>query len=99
MKFAKGMFTLLIFSFLSLAITLTACKEEEISISGDSSLFVKNELSVDAEIYFEGDFIGEVKNDDSRRWSVPSGNHTIKADCSYKGEGEWKSNSVCTMIC
>jgi hypothetical protein len=88
MKLAKGFFKLIICCLLLLAIALISCEQEEISISGDSSFFVKNELSVDAQIYFEEDFIGEVKKDDSRRWSVPSGSHTVKADCSYKGDIE-----------
>ena len=88
MKFVKGSFLIMIFSFLSLAITLTSCEEEEIEISGDSALLVKNEISISADIYFDGDYIGDVDGDDSRRWSVPSGNHTVKADCSYKGDVE-----------
>ena len=88
MKFAKGFFLIMALSILSLVITLTSCEEDEIEISGDSGLLVENQLTVDAEIYFDGDYIGDVDGEDSREWSVPSGNHTVKAECSYMGDVE-----------
>ncbi len=88
MKFTKGLFLIMSFSFLSLAITFTSCEEDEVEISGDSGLLVENQLSVDAEIYFDGDFIGDVDGEDTREWSVPSGSHTVKAECSYMGDVE-----------
>ncbi|MBU8892144.1 MAG: hypothetical protein KOO66_05160 [Bacteroidales bacterium] len=78
----------MLFSLFLLAIISISCEEEEVEISGDSGLIVVNDLSVDADIYFDGDYIGDVDDDDSREWSVPSGNHTVKADCSYMGDIE-----------
>lgn len=87
MKLIKGLL-LIAFSLLSFTIILTSCEEDEMDISGDSGLLVVNELSVDAEIYFDGDFIGDVDGEDTREWDVPSGNHTVKAECSYMGDVE-----------
>jgi hypothetical protein len=65
----------------------SSCEEEEepFQITGNSGLRVKNQSSVEAKIYFDGDFIGKVQEDKSRDWNVPVGSHKVKADCSYKG--------------
>lgn len=86
MRILKRML-ILAFSVLALTFVFSSCDEEdEIEISGDSGLIVQNDTKVDAEIYFDDDFIGEVDDGESREWSVPSGTHTVKADCSYLGE-------------
>lgn len=41
-------------------------------------LRLKNELSVTADIYLDGEFIGDEEDESSRTWSVPSGIHTAK---------------------
>jgi hypothetical protein len=87
MKLTKGLL-LIAFSLFSLVIIITSCEEDEMEITGDSGLLVVNELTIDAEIYFDGDFIGDVDDEDSREWSVPSGTHTVKAECSYMGDVE-----------
>lgn len=79
-------------AILSFAFLLSSCEKDEMEISGDSGLRVENECSVDAEIYFDGDYIGDVESEKTRNWEVPSGTHKVKADCSYKGEVEKSYN-------
>jgi len=70
----------IVFACILLGIALcisSSCKKEEEEISGDSGLLVQNETGFDYDIYFDGDFIGEVEGDESRSWSVPSGNHCV----------------------
>jgi len=86
MKLLRKLLLILIIFPFSFSFLITSCEEDETEISGDSSLLVKNELSVSADIYFDGDFIGDVDDESSRTWSVPSGTHTVKAECSYKGD-------------
>ncbi len=62
----------------------TACEKEETPISGASALKVVNNCSYDVDIYFDNDFIGEVEEDASRTWSVPTGEHEVRAS-SYIG--------------
>ena len=62
----------------------TACEKEETPISGPSSLKVVNNCTYDVDIYFDNDFIGEVEEDASRTWSVPTGEHEVRAS-SYIG--------------
>jgi hypothetical protein len=70
----------IVFACILLGIALcisSGCKKEEEEISGDSGLLVQNETGFDYDIYFDGDFIGEVEGTESRSWSVPSGNHCV----------------------
>jgi hypothetical protein len=89
MKNIKLFFTFMILVFFSSGSVFLSCEEDEDEIeqkiSGDSSLRVVNNTSVDASIYFDDDFIGIVKEDNQRTWSVPIGAHEICADCGSKG--------------
>lgn len=72
--------------FLILFVTLFifGCSDEEIEpITGDSSLKIVNECIYDLKIYFDDSYIGQVKSEEDETWSVPSGQHTIKATCNY----------------
>jgi len=64
--------------------TCVSCEKEETPISGPSSLKVVNNCTYDVDIYFDNDFIGEVEEDASRTWSVPTGEHEVRAS-SYIG--------------
>ena len=55
----------------------SGCKKDEKEISGDSGLLVQNTTGFDYDIFFDGDFIGEVEGEKSRSWSVPSGSHCV----------------------
>lgn len=73
--FAGVLFTCFLFS---------ACEKEETPISGDSALKIINNCTYSVNIYFDDDFIGEVDEDANRTWSVPTGEHEVRAS-SYIG--------------
>ena len=79
-----SLFVSLIAGLLITALLLTACEKEETPISGPSSLKVVNNCTYGVSIYFDDDFIGEVEEDASRTWSVPTGTHEVRAS-SYIG--------------
>ncbi len=53
--------------------------EKEKDISGDSRLKVFNKADNKTKVYFDEDLIGKMDGNSSKSWSVPSGNHTVKA--------------------
>lgn len=59
------------------------CEKTETEISGDSSLKIINNCSFTVSIYFDDDFIGKVDKDANRTWSVPTGNHEVRASSSF----------------
>ncbi len=78
MKHLKSLSVLVVVTM----IFCSACEKTE-SISGDSNLKIINDCSTSIKIYFDGDYIGRVNSEDSEQWSVPSGNHEIKATSSF----------------
>lgn len=80
MKKITFLFTLILMA----GLIFTSCEKEEKAISGDSALKVINNCTYDVDIYFDDDFIGEVAEEATRTWSVPSGTHEVRAS-SYIG--------------
>lgn len=77
----------------AISVMFFSCEEEgkedeevPIQITGDSGLMIENQTCVDAKIYFDDDYIGKVKEEKTREWAVPVGNHTVKADCGHLGD-------------
>ena len=62
---------------------LAGCESEDkgdpVTITGDSKLLVDNNTGDDFDIYFDGQYIGDVGDNKERRWSVPSGTHKVRA--------------------
>lgn len=82
MKTKRNVFKPVLVSLLIILILcITGC-EKETDIDGGSYLEVVNKMDKKASIYFDTDFIGKVKADENRTWSVPAGTHTIKATSS-----------------
>jgi len=54
-------------------------KGEPVAITGDSTLVVNNDSNDDYSMYFDGQYIGDVRDGKEGRWSVPSGTHKITA--------------------
>lgn len=63
-----------------------SCEKTETEISGDSSLKIINNCDFTVSIYFDDDFIGKVDKEASRTWSVPSGNHEVRASGSFASD-------------
>jgi hypothetical protein len=83
MRLKAIMILMLIIAFPS----FISCEKDKVEeeISGDSTLRVVNDSSLDFEILFDSKFIGQVDNGDSRTWSVPSGNHRLQCNCTGLG--------------
>lgn len=62
---------------------VTGCEKEPVEISGDATLKIINNCSFSVSIYFDNDFIGKVEEDATRTWSVPSGEHEVRASSLY----------------
>jgi len=75
-----------VFSIL-LAILSVGCEKVE-EISGDSSMKIINDCDYGVRIYFDNINLGRVESDEQKTWSVPSGNHTVKATCSFANDYE-----------
>ena len=60
----------------------------EKAITGDSTLEVINRSSDETTLYFDGDYIGNVRGDATRSWSVPSGEHRIETDNAEKDNSD-----------
>lgn len=74
----------LLIGVLFTGLLFTMCEKEETPISGDSALRIINNCTYSVSIYFDDDFIGEVDEDATRTWSVPTGEHEVRAS-SYIG--------------
>jgi hypothetical protein len=79
-----------------LAILAVAC-EKETEISGDSSLKIINDCTYSVKIYFDDAYIGWLSSEKEETWSVPSGNHTVKATCSFANDFEEDFNFIAGM--
>ncbi len=82
--------TALLIGILITGLLFTGCEKEETPISGGSSLKIINNCTYSVSIYFDNDFIGKVEEDANRTWSVPTGQHEVRAS-SYIG-GTTKEN-------
>jgi hypothetical protein len=59
-------------------LSLTGCENSRgEDISGDSILIVRNSSDLDLEVWFDGEYIGDVRHH-SRQWDVPSGYHEVE---------------------
>jgi len=76
-----------------LAVLSVGCEEIE-EISGDSSLKIINDCLYGVKIYFDDAYIGRVNTQNEETWSVPSGNHNIKAKCSFANDFEDDYNFI-----
>jgi hypothetical protein len=76
-----------------LAVLAVGC-EKEVEISGDSSLKIINDCTYSVKIYFDDAYIGWLSSDKEETWSVPSGNHTVKATCSFANDYEEDFNFI-----
>lgn len=85
----------------ALVLCLCGCEggggQEEISITGDSGLLVKNEMYEEAMVFFEQDPIGNVESMSSRYWHVPSGRHSIQVGPN-RGEFDFKPGATVTVV-
>jgi hypothetical protein len=70
-----------------LAVLSVGCEQTE-EISGDSSMKIINDCDYGVRIYFDDINLGRVESDEEKNWSVPSGNHTVKATCSFANDYE-----------
>ena len=70
-----------------LAVLSVGCEQTE-EISGDSSMKIINDCDYGVRIYFDDINLGRVESDEEKTWSVPSGNHTVKATCSFANDYE-----------
>lgn len=77
----------LFFLILPVVFLLSSCEKKE-DISGDSSLKIVNETKYSVRIYFDDAYIGGVRTEEEETWSVPSGQHTVKATCSFAEDYE-----------
>lgn len=59
------------------------CTDEIESIYGDSNLKIINKCNYDLKVYFNDSYIGKLDSDKEYTWSVPSGQHVVKATCTY----------------
>ena len=82
-KIIKKLF--LILSIIA-GILFIGCEKTETEISGDSSLKIINNCNFTVSIYFDDDFIGKVDKEANRTWSVPSGNHEVRASSSFASD-------------
>lgn len=82
--------------FALLAIIAVSCEKVE-EISGDSSMKIINDCDYGVRIYFDNINLGRVESEDEKTWSVPSGNHTVKATCSFAEDFEEDINFVAGM--
>ena len=82
----KLLITLLILPALTLCCLFTACETggddpgDPTPIDGEAVLRVTNVSDYDSTVYFDGDYIGNVDDDSSRNWNVPTGVHRITID-------------------
>jgi len=90
MKNLTGIIMLIVFIFSA------GCEKTE-EISGDSSLKIINDCTYSVKIYFDDTNIGYISSEDEKIWSVPSGNHNIKATCSFANDYEDDFNFVAGM--
>ena len=72
---------------------LSACQgddpdQEEVALTGDSTLLANNISSFDSTVYFNGQFLGVVGGDTSRSWTVPAGNHQVRVDNAERDNSE-----------
>jgi len=74
--------TILYFVTFCAFLLVPACEEAE-DISGDSFLKIVNDCDYSVKIYFDDTYIGRVSSEDNETWSVPSGQHTVEAKCSF----------------
>jgi len=70
-----------------LAVLSVGCEKVE-EISGDSSLKIINDCTYSVKIYFDDAYIGYISSEEEETWSVPSGNHNVKAKCSFANDFE-----------
>lgn len=78
------------------ALLFTGCEEIE-EISGDSAMKIINDCLYGVKIYFDDVYIGRVNTQNEETWSVPSGNHTVKATCSFANDYEEDFNFISGM--
>lgn len=71
-----------------LIIALTSACEKAEEISGDSNMKIINDCTVSVRIYFDDTYIGRVGAEEEETWSVPSGNHKVKATSSFHNDYE-----------
>lgn len=76
-----------------LGVLSVSCEQTE-EISGDSSLKIINDCDYGVRIYFDDINLGRVESEDEKTWSVPSGNHTVKATCSFANDYEEDFNFI-----
>lgn len=62
--------------------------DESVSISGDASMKIINNCEYSVKIYFDDSYIGRVIDGENEIWSVPVGNHEVKAVCSFSDDYE-----------
>jgi hypothetical protein len=89
----KTLFVLIVL----LAILSMGC-EKAVEISGDSSLKIINDCDYSVKIYFDDAYIGWVSSDEEETWSVPSGNHNVKATCSFADDYEDDFNFIAGIV-
>ena len=70
---------------------------EEMAISGDSGLLVKNEMPEKAMVLFDHDLIGYVDALSSRSWQVPSGRHRVQVGPN-SDDIDFKPGKTVTLI-
>jgi hypothetical protein len=85
--------TFLFFITVSAFLLLPACEEAE-DITGDSFLEIVNDCEYSVKIYFDGTYIGRVSSEEDETWSVPSGQHTVEAKCSFADDFKQSFNFV-----
>jgi len=81
---------------LFMSVLYAGCEEAE-EISGDSSMKIINDCTYSVKIYFDGTYIGIVSSDENETWSVPSGQHKVKATCSFANDYEDNFNFTAGM--
>ena len=64
------------------------------SIPMEPSLKLINDCTYSVKIYFDDAYIGWLSSDKEETWSVPSGNHTVKATCSFANDYEEDFNFI-----
>jgi len=79
-----------------LGILSVSCEQTE-EISGDSKMKIVNDCDYGIRIYFDNINLGRVESDEEKTWSVPSGNHTVKATCSFANDYEDDFNFITGM--
>jgi hypothetical protein len=91
----------LLFAVAALLPGLCGCESgagtDEIAISGDSGLLVKNEMLEKAVVVFDDDLIGYVDALGSRFWQVPSGRHRIQVGPN-SDDIDFKPGKTVTLI-